>query len=67
MQKIKDEPVIAATLAMLGSLIGLLAVFGVEISQEQKEAILTFAGTVLVLAALLRSRVTPNHKVGTHV
>jgi hypothetical protein len=53
--RIKSEPVLVTTL--VGSVLSLLVVFGVPISDEQKTAVVVAVAAVLALFA--RSQVTP--------
>ena len=53
--RIENEPVLATT--VVGSLLGLLIVFGVPISDDQKTAIVVLV--TAVLAVFARSQVTP--------
>lgn len=67
-QFLADEPVVAGLITMIGSLFGVLIVFGVQVDQAQKSAVLAFVGAAAWVAALVRARVTPNHKaVPAHV
>lgn len=56
---IRREP--AVFVGVLVALLNLLIAFGVPLTGEQREAIVAFATTALVLAGalLVRSRVTP--------
>jgi hypothetical protein len=63
-----NEPVITAVSisAIVSAALGLLIVFGIDIKQDQVEAILAFVGVVapLVVGALVaRSKVTPVRKL----
>lgn len=61
---VRNEPVLAGTVAMIGSLLGLLIVFGVHVTVAQRGALVGFSATALNLTQLVRSSVTPNHKAG---
>ena len=54
-ERLRDEPVLVTT--FVGALLGLLVVFGVPISDEQKTAIIVLITAVLAIFA--RSKVTP--------
>ena len=53
--RIKDEPVLVTTLC--GAVIALLIAYGVQISPDQKTAVIGFVTAILALFA--RSQVTP--------
>ena len=59
--KIKNEPVLVSTL--VGAVVSLLVAFGVDISADQKTAVIGCVAAALALFA--RSQVTPNDKVHT--
>lgn len=59
----KNEPLVTAgtVTAFVAALIGVLAAFGADITEDQKTAVLVFVGVVgpLLVAALVRGKVTP--------
>ena len=57
--RILDEPVLVSTL--VGTAISLLVAFGVDISEEQKVAVIGFV--VAVVALFARGSVTPTRKL----
>jgi uncharacterized protein (DUF697 family) len=61
-----NEPVAigAAIIALATAVLGLLSVFGVDITQEQTGAILLVITAVIgFVGALVRSKVTPTNKL----
>lgn len=54
-ERLRDEPVLVTT--AVGALLGLLVVFGVPISDDQKTAIIVLLTAVLAIFA--RSKVSP--------
>lgn len=57
--KILGEPVVAATLVLIAAAAALLVAFGVNLTTLQISAIVHFGEAALVLAFLVRNRVTP--------
>lgn len=53
------EPVLAAITALVAAAIVLLVAFGVNISDDQKEAIGAFIVALYGVAVFIRSKVTP--------
>ena len=62
-EKIKNEPLVTAIVVLLAATAGLLAAFGVEITSEQRDAIIAFVVALIVVVALVRSKVTPTRKL----
>ena len=66
---VKNEPVMTAAIApIVAAVIGLLVAFGVDLTPEQQQAVITAVlviAPVLLVAAnwLARQRVTPVHKL----
>jgi hypothetical protein len=57
--KLKDEPVLVSS--FVAAVVSLLVAFGVDISADQKAAVIGCVGAALAL--FTRSQVTPNSKV----
>lgn len=58
----QKEPVITLVVALIVAAGGLLAAFGVEVTQTQIAAVSAFVVAALTLAFFVRSKVTPTSK-----
>lgn len=59
MRPIKDEPVVTGVVTLLMAAGGLLAAFGVHLTDVQVSAVTQFVEAAFVVAFLVRSQVTP--------
>jgi hypothetical protein len=59
---VANEPVVALVVALIVAGGGLLAAFGVDVTDAQIAALSTFAVAALGLALYVRSKVTPTAK-----
>ena len=59
MNPLKDEPVITAIVAMILAAGGMLAAFGLHLSDVQIAAVSQFVQDVLIVGFIVRSQVTP--------
>ncbi len=55
----RNEPVLSAVTGLVVASVALLVAFGVEVTDEQKLAIVGFVAALYAVAVLIRSRVTP--------
>ncbi len=53
------EPVLTAVTVLIAATIGLLVAFGVEVTEDQKAAIVAFVVATYVMAGIVRQKVTP--------
>lgn len=60
----KNEPVLVAVTALVVATIALLVAFGVDVTDEQRGAIIGFVVALYGVAVLIRSRVSPVKKRG---
>lgn len=63
MNPITDEPVVTAILALLASAFGLALAFGVHLTGLQIAAVSQFVQAALVIAFLVRAKVTPESRL----
>lgn len=63
MKKLANEPVVAATVALVAATITLLIAFGVHVTADQREAIEAWVLAVIGLGVFVRAKVTPAAKV----
>jgi hypothetical protein len=63
MNPIQDEPVVSSVLTMLAAAGGLLAAFGVHLTDIQVAAIVQFVQDAMIVAFLVRAQVTPKAHV----
>lgn len=56
---LKNEPVVTAVVTLLAAAGGLLAAFGVHLTDVQVAAVAQFVQDALIVAFLVRSQVTP--------
>jgi hypothetical protein len=59
MTAIRNNPVVVGILTLIAATVTTLAAFGVELTDEQVNALRTLAEAAVVLAFYIRSRVTP--------
>ena len=61
----KTEPVMTLVLALIGSVVGLLVAFGVQITEAQAFALGNFAQAAIGLGLWVRSQVTPKARAAS--
>jgi uncharacterized membrane protein len=63
MKVVSDEPVLTAITGLIAATAGLLAAFGVNLTDEQLTALLAFIPAVYAVALVVRHFVTPTKKL----